>query len=308
LNTILAGTSRTSSERPTSLTLACGLSAALLIWAVNYIAVTIALEHLDLLTLIAFRFEISGAVMLAIYFSQKKRVGIQRGHIRILIALAFFGVVVNQGLFTTGLAYTLPSHSALIVALDPILILALARAMGIESISVGKVAGMAIAFAGIALLEIPNGRQPHTRVLWGDLITLGAAIGFSIYTVLAKRVTDDYDAIALNTFNCVGAAIAFLPLAVRQALVLDWKAVAWQGWAAASYVAVFSSVIAYVLFYWALRHMDPSRVAVINYLQPILVILAAAVFLSERPSGHLLLGTAVVLAGVYLAERGARIV
>jgi drug/metabolite transporter (DMT)-like permease len=308
LNTTLAETSRATSERPTSFALTCGLSAVLLMWAVNYMATSVALEHLDVLTLVAFRFEIAGVVMLAIYFCQKRRVRIERRHIRILIALAFFGVMVNQGLFTTGLAYTLPSHSAIIVALDPILILALARAMGIESLSVGKVVGMAIAFAGIALLEIPHGQPGHGRVLWGDSITLGAAIGFSIYTVLAKRVTDHYDTIALNTFNCVGAAIAFLPIAIRQAVVLDWKAVAWQGWAGVFYMALFSSVAAYMLYYWALRHMDPSRVAVINYLQPILVIVAAAAFLSERPSGHLLLGTAVVLAGVYLAEQGARIV
>jgi drug/metabolite transporter (DMT)-like permease len=277
-------------------------------WALNYVAATIALAHLDVLTLIAFRFEVAGSVMLAIYVSRKRRVRMQKRHIPILICLAFFGVIVNQGLFTTGLDYTLPSHAAIIVALDPILILALARAMGIESISVGKVAGMVIAFVGIALLEIPNGQHAHSRVLLGDSITLGAAIGFSVYTVLAKRVTDHYDAIALNTFNCVGAAIAFLPIAIRQSFVLQWRAVAWQGWAGMFYMALFSSVTAYVLFYWALRHMDPSRVAVINYLQPILVILAAAAFLSERPSGHLLLGTAIVLAGVYLAERGARIV
>jgi drug/metabolite transporter (DMT)-like permease len=44
---------------------------------------------------------------------------------------------------------------------------------------------------------------------------------------------------------------------------------------------------------------------VINYLQPILVILLAAAFLSESMTRHLLAGTAFVLVGVYLAERGA---
>ena len=70
-------------------------------------------------------------------------------------------------------------------------------------------------------------------------------------------------------------------------------------------MAIFSSVAAYLIFYWALRHMDPSRVAVINYLQPILVILLAAAFLSEPMTRHLLAGTALVLLGVYLAERRA---
>jgi drug/metabolite transporter (DMT)-like permease len=304
----VAEASRSTSRRPSSWTLACGLAAVLLMWTVNYIVAKIALAHLDLLTLIAFRFEIAGAVMLSIYLARKRRTPLQRRHVGIFILLAFFGVIVNQGLFTTGLNYSIPSHSAIIVAFDPILILVLARAMGIESLSAGKIVGMGLAFAGIVLLEFPQGPHAHSPLLVGDLVTLGGAIGFSISAVLAKRVTPEYDAVALNTFNCVGAAAVFLPVAVRQAIRLDWRGVAWQGWAGMLYMALFSSVLAYLTFYWALRHMDPSRVAVINYLQPVLVILLASAFLAEHPSRHLLTGTAFVLAGVYLAERGARII
>jgi drug/metabolite transporter (DMT)-like permease len=288
--------------------LAAGLAAVLLMWTVNYIVAKVALAHLDLLTLISFRFEIAGGVMLGIYLARKRRTPLQRRHIGTFIWLAFFGVIVNQGLFTTGLNYSIPAHSAIIVAFDPILILVLARTMGIEALSAGKVAGMGLAFAGIVLLELERVPGTHAPFLMGDLITLGGAIGFSIYAVLAKRVTADYDAVALNTFNCAGAAVVFLPVAVHQALHLDWKAVGWQGWAGVLYMALVSSVLAYLTFYWALRHMDPSRVAVINYLQPVLVILLASEFLGEHPSSHLLTGTLFVLAGVYLAERGARIV
>jgi drug/metabolite transporter (DMT)-like permease len=308
LNTPLAEPSDALSRRPSSLLLACGLSGVLLMWTANYIIAKIALAHLDLLTLICFRFEIAGAVMLGIYLAQKRRTPLQRRHIWTFVWLAFFGVIVNQGLFTTGLNYSIPSHSAIIVAFDPILILVLARMMGEESLSAGKIVGMGLAFAGILLLEFEQGPSAHSPFLLGDLITLGGALGFSIYVVLAKRVTPEYDAVALNAFNCLGAAIVFLPIAIRQAVHLDWKAVAWQGWAGMLYMALFSSVLAYLTFYWALRHLEPSRVAVINYLQPVLVILLASTFLAEHPSRHLLTGTVFVLAGVYLTERGARIV
>jgi drug/metabolite transporter (DMT)-like permease len=215
---------------------------------------------------------------------------------------------LNQGLFTIGLNYTTSTHSALIVAADPILILAMARAMGIESLTPGKIIGMGLALGGIVLLETEHGSPMHSPLLLGDLISLGGAIGFSIYAVLAKSIADEYDAIALNTFNCAGAAILFLPLAIRQGMRLDWGRVGWQGWAGMLYMALFSSVLAYLLFYWALRHMDPSRVATVNYLQPICVIILGAAFLSERLSPHLLAGTALVLLGVYLVERGAKIV
>jgi drug/metabolite transporter (DMT)-like permease len=308
LSSTATGAPNPDSSRPTAILLASGLAAVLAMWSINYIVATITLEHFDLLTLISFRFEIAGAIMLGIYFAQKRRTPLQRRHIWTFVVLAFFGAIVNQGLFTTGLKYSIPSHSAIIVALDPVLILVLARMMGIESLSAGKIVGMALAFAGIVLLEVAQGSQPHSPFLMGDLITFGCAIGFSIYAALAKRLTPEYDAVALNTFNLVGAAIAFLPVTVHQAIRLDWRSVGWQGWAGLLYMAIFSSVLAYLAFYWTLRHMDASRVAAINYLQPILVVILASAFLGEHPSNHLLEGTALVLAGVYLAERGARII
>lgn len=294
-----------TSRRPSALLLVGGLAAMLVMWSLNYVAAKIALLHLDPFTLVAFRFQVAAAVMSAIYLAQKRRSPLQRRHIWTFVYLAFFGVVLNQGLFTIGLKYTSSAHSSIIVATDPILILALAYLMGIESLTVGKVSGVALAFIGIVTLETEHGSPAHSPLLLGDLISLGGAIGFSVYAVFAKRITDEYDAVALNTFNCVAAAIAFLPEAIWKGTQLDWRAVGWQGWAGMCYMAIFSSVAAYLIFYWALRHMDPSRVAVINYLQPVLVILLAALFLAEPMTRHLLEGTALVLAGVYLAERGA---
>jgi drug/metabolite transporter (DMT)-like permease len=285
-----------------------GMIVMLLMWTFNYIAVKIALVHMAPLTLVAFRFEVAGAVMLGICFARKERPALQRRHIWTFAYLGFFGVIVNQGLFTLGLDYTTSSHSAIISAIDPVLILAFACVMGIEALTFGKVAGVTLAFAGIMALETEHGSPTNSPLLTGDLISLGAAIGFSVYAVLSKRITEVYDAVALNTFNCMVAAIVFLPIAVRQGIVLDWRAVGWEGWAALCYAAVFSSVLAYLIFFWALRHLDPSRVAVVNYLQPILVIFLATALLSEHLTRHLLVSTGLVLVGVYLAERGARIV
>lgn len=275
----------------------------LVMWSINYLAGKIALEHMDPITLVAFRFEVAGAIMLVVYFAQKGRVPLRKRDIWTFTYLAFLGVVINQGLFTLGLNYTTSSHSAIIVAVDPVLILILARVLKIERLTAGKISGMALAFVGILVLEAENGT--HSPLLIGDLISLGGALGFSFYAVFAKRISLEYDAVALNTFNCVAAAILFLPVAIRQGIHLDWKSVGWVGWSGMFYMAIFSSVSAYLLFYWVLRYMDPSRVAAINYLQPVCVVILASIFLAERPSRHLLAGTALVLAGVWLAERGA---
>ena len=296
--------SNSAFKRPSSVLLALTLALMLLLWSFNYIAGKIALRHLDPISLACFRIELAAIIMLPIYFSRRQRAALRLRDLWPFAYLGFWGVVVNQGLFTIGLNYTTSDHSAVIIAVGPIIILLLARIMKLEAVTPAKILGMAVAFAGVFLLEAENGSPVHSPFLVGDLITLSGTMGFALYTVLGKKVAGQYDAIAMNTFNCVAAAIMLLPLTVRQGMHLDWRAVGWPGWLGMVYMAAASSVAAYTLFYWVLRYMTASRVAAISYFQPVAVILLSVAFLNDHPTRNLLLGTALVLLGVYLAERG----
>jgi drug/metabolite transporter (DMT)-like permease len=293
-----------TSKRPSVLLLASTLGLMLFLWSFNYIAGKIALRHLDPISLACFRIELAAIIMLPIYFSRRHRAKLRLRDLWPFAYLGFVGVLVNQGLFTVGLNYTTSAHSAVIIAIGPIIILILARIMKLETITPAKILGMAVAFAGVFLLEAENGSPAQSPFLRGDVITLCGTVGFALYAVLGKKVAEQYDAIAMNTFNCVAAGIMLLPLTVRQGMHLDWWRVGWEGWLGTIYMAAASSVAAYTLFYWVLRYMSASRVATISYLQPVVVILLAVAFLNDHPTRNLLLGTALVLLGVYLAERG----
>ena len=290
--------------RPSKLTLAFWLFTMLVLWSGNYVAGKIALRTLDPITLTCLRLQLAAFIMLAIYFTRRERQPLQLSDAWPFLYLGFFGVIVNQGLFTVGLNYTTSNHSAVLIAVGPIIILLLARAMKLEMLTAAKVAGMAISFVGVYLLETEQGSPAHSPLLLGDIITFGGVIGFAIYAVLGKRVVAQYDAIALNTFNCVAAALLLLPITIRQSIHLDWHSVALSGWLGMIYMALGSSVAAYTIFYWVLRYMTASRVGAVSYFQPIVVILLSMAFLGERPSRLLLEGTALVLVGVFLAERG----
>jgi drug/metabolite transporter (DMT)-like permease len=276
----------------------------LFLWSLNYVAGKISLRTIDPVTLACFRLVLAALVMLPIYFAQPNRTPLKVRDIWPFTYLGFLGVILNQGLFTVGLNYTTSDHSAVVIAIGPIIVLLMARALKLEIFTAGKILGMAISFAGVFLLETENGSPVNSPFLLGDLITLAGVIGFAAYAVLGKRLAARYDAVAMNTFNLVAAAILLLPLTIRQGLHLDWKGVSVAGWLGMIYMALGSSIAAYTIFYWVLRYMSASRVAVLSYFQPVVVILLSVVFLSEHPTRNLLAGTALVLAGVYLAERG----
>ena len=280
------GTSNVLAQRPSSFTLAMSLATMLAMWSFNYVAAKTALRYFDGPTLAAFRIEIAGLILLPIYFLRRNRGKLTRRDVWTLSYLGWL-LCANQLFFTVGLAYTTSGHSAMILAIGPILVLLLARAMKIEALTAAKIAGMALAFTGAAILAAENGFDlRRSPTLSGDLITLLGTTCFTFYVVLSKKVASKYDSIEMNAVH------------------LDWKSVPWAGWMGLLYMAAISSVAAYTLFYWALRYMEASRVAAVNYFQPIGAILVAALFLREVPTRHLLLGGVLILLGVYLAERG----
>jgi drug/metabolite transporter (DMT)-like permease len=291
--------------RPSTFLLVVALVAVLLAWSINYIVGKITLTHFEALTLASFRFQVSAVVLLALYFSQRNRIALKAGDLWTFAYLGFFGFAINQGGFVLGLSLTTSEHSVIIVALGPILILAMARAMGLERLTAGKVLGMLISFSGVILLETERGSPLHSPLLLGDVISLVGTLGYSIYTVLAKRVAGSYDTISMNTFCATVGAILWLPIALRQGSRLNWGGVGAAGWAGLLYMVLGSAVGGYLLFYWLLRHMEASRVVVVNYLQPVIVVLLSIPLLGERPTARLLASGALVLLGVYLTEHAS---
>ena len=279
------------------------LAAMLAMWSFNYVAGKTALRYFDGLTLAAFRIEIAALIFLPIYFLRRNRSVLTRSDVWTLSYLGWL-LCLNQLFFTVGLAYTTSGHSSMILAIGPILVLLLARAMKIETLTTAKIVGMALAFTGAVILAAENGFDlRRSPTLSGDLLTLLGTMSFTFYVVLSKKVARRYDSIEMNAVNFFASAAVLLPLTIVRGARFDWGSVPWQGWTGLLYMAAISSVAAYTLFYWALRYMEASRVAAVNYFQPIGAILVAAFFLREVPTRHLLLGGALILLGVYLAER-----
>lgn len=278
----------------------------MLMWSFNYVAGKVALRHLDPLSLASFRMVCAALVILPFYFARRERQPLLPKSRSAVVYVVMLGVAMamNQGLFTVGLAFTSSGHSSVILACGPVLVLLLARAMKQEVLTTVKILGTALAFGGVLVLESEHGLFARSPFLAGDLITLAGTTSFALWVVFGKKIAREYDSITMNAQNLLVAAVVLSPLALWQGIHLDWKSVGWVGWAGMFYMAAFSSVAAYVLFYWALRHMTASRVTAVNYLQPVGAIVLAALFLGEKATGYLLAGAALVLLGVWLAERG----
>jgi drug/metabolite transporter (DMT)-like permease len=287
--------------------------ATVLIWTFNFLAAKVALREMSPYTLAPFRVELAAFIMVIISAVMTRRGKQSRAPKPLdrvdywrFFWLGLFGVAGNQVLFLIGLSSTTVGHSSLIIATGPISILLLARAQKLELLTVNKLLGMVLSFSGVALLALEKGISLQAGTLKGDLITFAGSFSFACYTVLSKRIAPKYDTISMNLYLYASGALIVLPWAIWRARLLDWGAVSWKGWAGLLYLALFGSVVAYLLYYWALRHLAASRLAAFTYIQPVLATLLGVAALGEEMTHNLLGGGALVLVGVYLAERRPR--
>jgi drug/metabolite transporter (DMT)-like permease len=284
-----------------------------LIWTVNFVIAKVALRYLSPFALAPFRVTLAAVLMLLIYRVLRDKFADHPGPAKLekrdwawFALLGALGVAGNQMLFAIGLSFTTIGHSSLIIGAGPITILLLARLMRLELLTIRKLAGMMLCFVGVLILALEHGLSMQSGTLKGDLITGLGSMSFCLYAVLSKKVSRRYDTMQINLYSFLAGGLIALPLAVWQGSKLDWAGVHWAGWAGLLYMALFASVIAYILFYWALRHMAASRLSAFTYLQPILATLLGVVTLDEPVTRHLVWGGAFILVGVYLAERVPR--
>jgi drug/metabolite transporter (DMT)-like permease len=275
-------------------------------WAFNSIACKYGLMRLSPLALVSFRFVLAGVIALPVVQIAWRGARPNRADLGTFVALGLLGVVINQGGFTVGLAYTTVGHSAMIVATGPIFVLLFARLRRLEAVTLAKLIGLALSFSGTAVLLTEYGLNWHSKTLKGDLLTLAGTIGFATYTVFGKQLTEKYDALRMVGSNHIVAALVALPLAFSEGLRLDWAGVTWRGWLPLLYMAGVSSIACYVIHYWALHHLEASRLAAFSYLVPFLAVLFGVTLLGEALTARFLAGGALILSGVYVAQRGAR--
>ena len=281
-------------------------STMVLLWCGNFIALKVCLRYSSPFGVTTYRVVVSALLLLVIYLVWGDRLThrkLGRHQIWYFVKLAFFGLFVNQTMFVMGLSQTTVAHSAIIVTFGPVFTLLFAWMGGQERLSTITIAGMVISIAGVILLNLEKDFTFQTRHLVGDLLTLGGSIAFAYYTVISKNAAALYGALNSTLFTYLAGAGLFLPLGLPFILRTGWFRLNWAGYAAFVYVAVLSSVVAQLIFYYALRHVSASRLASLSYLQPVITTVASVVLLSERLSRNFVFGAGVIIGGIVLTHR-----
>lgn len=264
-----------------------------------------AADAIPTLALGLFRFLIAGAGFLVLArFRGLELWPVAKAEWRVYLLAGFLGVALNQSAFLGGLAYTLPSHAALLYALTPIVVLLLAWARGQEKPGPRKLGGLALAFSGVVVVlsgRTGTGALPPKWIL-GDLMILVAVVAWAGYTVMSRPLVLKHGAQRATTLSILFGLAIFVPLGIFGLPRLTVAAVPPMAWVGLVYLGLMTSVVSYLLWFQALSMKEPSRVAIATNAQPVATAILAWVFYGQPITPVFAVGAVLVLGGVLLTQ------
>src|SRR5712692_10291359 len=272
----------------------------------QWIAAKLGVNAVPALELSTMRFAIASGVLLVACAITRTPIPLHRW--RPIAAAAACGVLGFNTLAFVGLSRTPASDSALIIPTTIPMATALFATLIHERLTSRKLFGFAVATLGAALVIVggqqgEGGGESSTMRLGGDLMELGAATAWGASLTIGAVVLRRETVLGYVTFMVLIGTALLLPLGALPQAYRDMPTWGTETWLAAGFLGVFSTAVAFVLFFWAVHRFGPSLAALVAYLTPVSTLILAFVVLSERPLPLQLAGGAVIVIGVRFAAR-----
>jgi drug/metabolite transporter (DMT)-like permease len=218
---------------------------------------------------------------------------------KIVLLLGLLGVAAFNALLYSGVHYTTATNALLIQASIPPMIAAFALLLFGDRASPAQVGAMLLSATGVIIVVCQGDPKIllHLKIGIGDGLILTASAAWALYTVLLRRRPAVHALSFLAVTFAIGVA-AMLPLAA-----MEWmhgRAVVWGAGAlgAMAYVAVFPSLIAYLLYTRGVDLIGPARAGQFVNLLPLFGAALSVLLLGEPLRAHHLIGGLFIIAGV----------
>jgi drug/metabolite transporter (DMT)-like permease len=300
--------------RPRHVLLATLIAA---IWGFNFVPIKVALEDFPPLLLAALRF--TAAALPAVFFVRRPPVAVRW--------LWLIGIPLGVGQFALlfiGMRMGMPAGlSSVVLQVQAIFTALFAGVLLRERLRVRQIAGMVIAFAGVALLGAAQGAGRSDGAGWSGthggsplgafLLCVGGAASWGLANVAMRRMNQT----AAEPVDAFGFLVwmSLVPPVPLFALSLIFEGpgaapdaarhLSVAGVSSLAYIAYVSTLVGFGVWGWLMRRYEAGTVAMYSLLVPPFGLLSAALVLGEHVDGTRLAGAALIICGV--AAGGVRL-
>lgn len=272
------------------------------IWSSSFMWIKIAVQEIGPMTLVAFRASFGllfGVVVIFIGRASLPRTSKAWGPLLFLgitnVAIPFFLISWGEQSIDSAVASVLD-------ATVPLFTILIAHYMlDDDKITLPKMLGLLIGFAGVVVLMSKDIFNASTSSLLGQAAVILASVFYAVNSVYIRKTTEDIPGIVRSTGPLISAsAVMWLstflfesPVRMPQ-LGITWTALLWLG--------IFGSGLAFLMAYYLIHEIGPTRTTMVTYLFPLGGVLLGVVFLQEQLTWQLITGAILIVLSLIVAN------
>ncbi|MFD7324586.1 EamA family transporter [Streptomyces sp. NPDC059875] len=277
------------------------LGIVYVVWGSTYLGIRIVVETMPPFLSAGTRFVTAGLILAGIIAWRQGPAALKVSPKQLASAVVIGLLLILGGNGLVVLAETsVPSGlAALLIAVVPAWVVLLKAGFG-DRPSAGGVAGVLLGLAGLAVLTLP-GLSGDVKA-GGVMLVVVATLLWSVGSFSSSRIPMPTNPFTASAYEMIAGGLAGLGVGLVRGEQhgLELSAVSGRSWAALGYLIVFGSLLAFTAYAWLLQAAPLSLVATYAYVNPVVAVALGALVLNEALTWPIVLGGAIVVAGVCL--------
>ncbi len=285
---------------------------AMLVWGTSTIGTKLALNNFPPITLITLRFTIAVVLMAIIGIATKQLQLLRKQDIYLFVITGFiqpFGYYIFE---TFGLErIPTPTVAEVILSTIPLFAPFFAWLILRERVTLYNILGIIISLLGVLIMIAAGGTAFTMSSPWGFAL-LGLAVTCSVsYSIMLRKIPAYYNDWSIVFYVMLFGGVMLWPIwfvvDFPEITTLNWD---WAGFGAIVYLAVFCTIIAYILFCYCVRRIGVTRTNVFNNIRPVFTALFMLIFFGEQLPLVKWGGIIIVVVGLFVSQympKGAKV-
>jgi drug/metabolite transporter (DMT)-like permease len=275
-----------------------------IVWGTTWVASKIGVTEIPALQMTSIRQFVGGSCFLLFFLLYKRFPLPTAKQFAWLLVMALLMFVMANGLATWSLNYIPTGLSALIGALYPLSVVIIERVFyKSRNMTVLTFVGLLLGVTGIGIVFYENAFHERPEgFLFGVALSVIAMFAWSLGTIFIvrnKMKMNEYYAIGWQMI--ISSLLLFIVVYIAQSPVA-FQDIPFKVWMVILYLAVMGSVVAFIAFIYSMKKLPAAVASLYAYINPLVAMIAAAIFLHEKLTMNIVWGSVVTLVGVFLVN------
>jgi drug/metabolite transporter (DMT)-like permease len=281
----------------------CGLGAAS-IWGGMYVVSKVVLEIIPPFALVSLRL-LLGALTLLIVLTLHARgfPKLPRRQFIEVLGVGFIGYGISLSLQFLGTKLSTAANGSLVTSATPAFVLVFAALLLKEKVTGLRLTALLLATLGVVAVIDPRSAQLNPALFLGNILLLGAAITWALYSVLVRKATQNLDVLPFSLIAFLGGLPVAVPVGMWELETLGVGEISLGVVGGVLFLGVISTALAMVLWNTAFAFVDAGLASLTFFAQPLVGTFLGWLFLGERITPLFLLGGLLIGLGLIISSR-----